>query len=154
MKKDNERIMPVLYKYSPLLLIIFIAGSFFWHGSETPTFLHPTNSIISATYRMIVAFAGVGATFGLTYKHIQQDNNNIIIRVTNELGQQTLGLYAVQALIITLVINILSFINLPYVIYVTAIFVIATFVSYFVVKLLALSKITALLFLGKNDYRA
>ena len=153
LKKYSNNMLPLLTKYSIVYLVLFVFGAFFWHGTETPTFMHPTNGVVSAVYRMVTAFLGIATTFGLAFKYVKQDNDGFCVKITNELGQHTLGLYAVQALLITLFISLLSSISIPYAAYVAIIFISATISSYIVIKLLSLTKITSLLFLGINKFK-
>lgn len=151
--KKYSNMLPLLTKYLPAFIILFVFGAFFWHGTETPTFMQPTNGIVSAVYRMATAFLGIATTFGLAFKYIKQDNDSFCVKRTNELGQHTLGLYAVQALLITLFMRLLSCISIPYAAYVAIIFILATISSYIVIRLLSLTRITSLLFLGLNKFK-
>jgi fucose 4-O-acetylase-like acetyltransferase len=153
-KKYQQLLISFLRKGLPVFCVIFFVSAYFWKRHEAPAFL-PSQyfnvHIVNVLYRLMVATVGISMFYGLAQRYIGIENSNGGITIINKIGKKTLGIYCIQFNAIGWSKMLFSSSNLF--IQVSLCFVLATIISVFLEWLFSQNKFTALLFVGKNEFK-
>lgn len=129
---------------SPIFFVIFVFLASFWMRIEQPAFM--SGCIIGGFTRF---YSFVTASFAIvSFMILFRKYLNKSTSIFNQIGEKTLGIYAIHQPIIKIIVGNIS-VDISYCLYVFILFVVVFVISFIIYKILTLNKYTALLFVGK-----
>lgn len=152
MRKYQCVLISFFRKYAFVFFVIFLISAYFMDSLKWGTFL-PVRLvyIFSIGYRLFVATMGTFSFYLLGQKFIGDINHNNLIRMINEIGGRTLGIYCIQFKAIKWSKELFVSSNLFLQILIS--FIAATLISIMLEWMFSQNKYTAFLFVGKNRFK-
>lgn len=150
---ENKKIITILYNNVYWEFFLFVILAYFFSRN----FSANDHSIISKLFffakKILIAFLGIMSSYFLCKKYLSY-KDNLFIRIFSKIGQKTLGIYAIQFIVIKFltkynIFNIFGY-NCDITIHIIFDFIIAAIISYYMTLIIEKNKITSKILLGKQ----